>query len=412
MINKDMRIKTIKEIRRDFPILEDSFAYLDNAATTQKPTQVLQAIDHYYRRQNANPMRGLYKLSVEATTAYENAREAVARFIHAGSAEEIIFTRNATESLNLVAFSWCEQEVREGDEIVVTVAEHHSNFLPWLQAAKRKGATLRFIEPGQDGEITEEEVRSKVTGRTRLIAMTQISNVLGRENDVRTFAKIAHEAGAIFVCDGAQSVPHIPVNVQELDVDFLAFSGHKMMGPMGIGVLYGKKDLLLKMPPFLTGGEMIEYVRRDGFTVAELPHKFEAGTVNAGGAVGLHAAIDYINALGFETIQKREEELTVMAMELIRENPHVHILGSKDPKNHHGILTFTIDGVHPHDVSAILDEENVYVRAGHHCAQPLMNYCGTPSTSRASFSFYNTEKDVLRLVEALKKVRPAMGYKD
>lgn len=406
------RKKIDKEIRRDFPILTDDYAYLDNAATTQKPVQVLNAVDHYYRRQNANPLRGLYQLSVEATEAYENAREAVRRFINADKTTEIVFTRNATESLNLVAYSWCGANLKEGDEIAVTVMEHHSNFLPWFTAAKRAGAKINFIEPEKDGLITEEIFRKALTPRTRLVAMTQVSNVIGRENDIKKFAKIAHDQGALFVADGAQSVPHMPVDVQDLDVDFLAFSGHKMLAPMGIGVLYGREELFEEMPPFLTGGEMIEYVRRDGFTTAELPHKFEAGTVNAGGAVGLHAAIDYYNKLGFDTIMEREEHLTELAMKLLAENPHVHIIGSDKPEEHHGILTFTLDGVHPHDVATILDEHKVDIRAGHHCAQPLMKYLGTPSTTRASIAFYNTEEDIERLAEGLKSVRREMGYTD
>lgn len=406
------RKKMDREIRRDFPILTGDYAYLDNAATTQKPVQVLNAVDHYYRRQNANPLRGLYRLSVEATEAYENAREAVRRFINAEKTTEIVFTRNATESLNLVAYSWCSANLKEGDEIAVTIMEHHSNFLPWLTAAQRVGAKINFIEPEQDGLITEEIFRNALTPRTRIVAMTQVSNVLGRENPIKKFAKIAHDQGALFVADGAQSVPHMPVDVRDLDVDFLAFSGHKMLAPMGIGVLYGKEKLFEEMPPFMTGGEMIEYVRRDGFTTAELPHKFEAGTVNAGGAVGLHAAIDYYNKIGFDAIVEREEHLTAYAMKLLAENPHVHIIGSDKPEEHHGILTFTLDGVHPHDVATILDEHNVDIRAGHHCAQPLMKFLHTPSTTRASIAFYNTEDDIERLAEGLKAVRQEMGYTD
>ena len=413
---KRERIKTMQRqkederIRCEFPLLDPHEAYLDNAATTQKPACVLQAMRDYYEKANANPLRGLYRLSVEATDRYENAREAVRSFIHAKSTEEIIFTRNATESLNLVAYAWAMDHLKEGDEILITIMEHHSNLLPWQQAARRTGAQLKYLEPDPTGLITEEMFRDALTPRTRLVAMTQVSNVLGRENPIRLFASIAHETGAVFVADGAQSVPHMPVDVQELGVDFLAFSGHKMMGPMGIGVLYGKKEVLQDMDPFLYGGEMIEYVTREGASYAELPHKFEAGTVNAGGAVGLHAAIRYIDRIGFDTIMEREAHLTRFCMEKMLEIPHLHILGSDDPDEHHGIITFTIDGVHPHDISAILDSKKVDIRAGHHCAQPLLKFLGYPSTTRASFSFYNTEEDACRLVMGLASVRREMGY--
>lgn len=399
-----------EQIRRDFPLLRPDEAYLDNAATTQKPQCVLDAVTEYYQKSNANPLRGLYALSVEATKEYEDAREAVRSFINARSTEEIIFTRNATEGLNLIGYSWTADHLQAGDEILITVMEHHSNMLPWQQAAKRTGAVLKYLEPEMDGTITEEMFRAALTPRTKLVCMTQVSNVLGCRNDVKKFAAIAHAQGAVFVCDGAQSVPHIPVDVQDLDVDFLAFSGHKMLSPMGIGVLYGKKEILEDMQPFLFGGEMIEYVTREGATYAELPHKFEAGTVNAGGAVGLHAAIDYYNRIGFDRIMEREEHLTAYAMEQMKQNPYITILGSQDPKNHHGILTFKIDGVHPHDIAAILDSMHVDVRAGHHCAQPLLKFLGVPSTTRASFCFYNTEDEVDRLIAALNSVRKEMGY--
>ena len=398
------------EIRKDFPLLSPKTAYLDNSATTQKPRQVLEAVSHYYESENANPLRGLYQLSLRATDSYEQAREAVRAFIHAKSTEEIIFTRNATESLNLVGYSWTADNLKPDDEILITILEHHSNMLPWQQAAKRTGATLKYLECDKTGNITEEDFRRAITPKTKLVCMTHVSNVIGRTNDLKTFARIAHEYGAVFVADGAQSVPHMPVDVQDLDVDFLAFSGHKMLSPMGIGVLYGKKEILNAMQPFLYGGEMIEYVTREGATYAELPHKFEAGTVNAGGAVGLHAAIQYINSIGFDKIQEREDHLTAYAMEKIKEIPEVHILGSDDPKEHHGILTFTVDGVHPHDIAAMMDEDHVDVRAGHHCAQPLLKFLGTMSTARASFSFYNTEEEADRLVDSMKTLRKRMGY--
>lgn len=337
----------ISRIRSDFPLIKNhpEIAYLDNAATSQKPLAVLLREKTFYEEENANPLRGLYALSVAATDAYENAREAVRRFIGAESTEEIVFTRNASESLNLIAYSASEILLQEGDEILITIMEHHSNLLPWQQAAKRKGAVLRFIECDMDGGITEESFRSAMSPRTKIVAMTQISNVLGVRNDIRKYSAIAHEYGAVFVCDGAQSVPHIPVNVRDLDVDFLAFSGHKMLGPMGIGVLYGKKKFLEEMPPFLFGGEMIEYVTRESATYAPPPHKFEAGTVNAAGAAGLHEAVLYYEKIGFDTIVSREEALSRYAMKKLTEIPHVRILGPKRAEDHNGIFTFTMEGV-------------------------------------------------------------------
>ena len=390
-------------IREDFPIFRDnpSLVYLDNAATTQKPSCVIEAVRHFYECDNANPLRGLYDLAQRATAVYEESREAVAGFIGAASPEEIVFTRNASESLNLVAYSY-GTFLKEGDEILISVMEHHSNLIPWQQLAARSGAVLKFIECGVDGRITEETFRSALSSRTKIVSMTQISNVLGIRNDIRTFARLAHEAGAVFVCDGAQSVPHIPVNVQDLDVDFLAFSGHKMLAPMGIGVLYGKKALLEKMPPFLTGGEMIEYVTREGATWA--------GTVNAAGAVGLKTAIEYYRKVGFDAIQKREEELSELAFDVLSRVPHLHIMGGNTAKEHNGIFSFSLDGVHPHDIAEILNADGVCIRAGHHCAQVLMQHMNVPSTVRASLAFYNREEDILRLAQSLSTVRRRMGY--
>ena len=387
-------------IREDFPIFRDnpSLVYLDNAATTQKPSCVIEAVRHFYERDNANPLRGLYDLAQRATAVYEDSREAVAEFIGAAGPEEIVFTRNASESLNLVAYSY-GTFLKEGDEILLSVMEHHSNLIPWQQLAVRSGAVLKFIECGVDGRITEEAFRSALSSRTKIVSMTQISNVLGVRNDIRTFARLA-----------AQSVPHIPVDVQDLDVDFLAFSGHKMLAPMGIGVLYGKKALLEKMPPFLTGGEMIEYVTREGATWAELPHKFEAGTVNAAGAVGLKTAIEYYRKVGFDAIQKREEELSEQAFDVLSTIPHLHIMGGNTAKEHNGIFSFSLDGVHPHDIAEILNADGVCIRAGHHCAQVLMQHMNVPSTVRASLAFYNREEDILRLAQSLSTVRRRMGY--
>ena len=406
------RINTeIMNIRNDFPIFRDhpSLVYLDNAATTQKPSCVIEAVRRFYETENANPLRGLYDLAQRATAAYEESREAVAGFIGAASPEEIIFTRNASESLNLVAYSY-GTFLKEGDEILISVMEHHSNLIPWQQLAERSGALLKFLECDAEGRITEKAFRAALTPKTRIVSMTQISNVLGVRSDIKTFVRLAHEAGAVFVCDGAQSVPHIPVNVRDLDVDFLAFSGHKMLAPMGIGVLYGKKALLEKMPPFLTGGEMIEYVTRESATWAELPHKFEAGTVNAAGAVGLRAAIEYYKRTGFDAIVKREEALGELAFDALSSVPHLHIMGSDQAKEHNGIFSFSLDGVHPHDIAEILNADGVCIRAGHHCAQVLMQHMKTPSTVRASLAFYNREEDIERLAQSLKTVRRRMGY--
>ena len=401
----------IRKIREQFPLFSawPDTAYLDNAATTQKPFSVIEAEKAYYEESNANPLRGLYQLSQKATDIYESAREAVRDFIHAKSTEEIVFTRNATESLNLIAYSYGTL-LKEGDEIAVSVTEHHSNLIPWQQLAKRSGAKLRYIECDDAGRISEEAFRAAVGERTRIAAVTQLSNVLGSENDVALFAKIAHEYGAVFVCDGAQSVPHMPVDVQALDVDFLVFSGHKMYGPMGIGALYGKKALLDKMPPFLFGGEMIEYVSREDATWAELPHKFEAGTVNAAGAAGLKAAIDFYKAVGFEEMMQREQALGRLAYDMLRKIPHLTIIGQEEADAHHGIFSFTLEGVHPHDISEILSSDGVCIRAGHHCAQVLMQRLKVNSTVRASLSFYNTEEEIRKLAESLKTVRRRMGY--
>ncbi len=402
----------VKRIRKDFPLLsaQEGAIYLDSAATSQKPACVLEAERTFYEKYNANPLRGLYELSEKATQCYEEARRTVQRFIGAQHPEEIVFTRNATESLNLAAYSLGELLLKPGDEIVVSIMEHHSNIVPWQQAAKRAGAVLKFAECTEQGNIGAKEIAEVLTERTRIVSVTQMSNVLGCVNDIKGIAKLCHEQGILVIADGAQSVPHMPVNVQELDVDFLAFSGHKMLAPMGIGVLYGKKEWLEKMPPFLTGGEMIEYVTREGATYAELPHKFEAGTVNAAGAYALAEAIRYMERIGFEAIVKREEELTAFTMAEMKKLPEIRIIGSEDPADHHGILAFTVKDVHSHDVAEILSADGIGVRAGHHCAQPLMAFLQTPSTARASLSFYNTEEEILRFTESLKTLRRRMGY--
>lgn len=397
--------------KQDFPIFQHTdVAYIDNAATAQRPQCVLDAVTDFYRCHNANPLRGLYPLSVEATDIYEQARETVRGFIGAKSAREIIFTRNTTESLNLVAYSYGLTHVKVGDEVLVSIMEHHSDLLPWQMVCRQTGAQLKFIECAPDGSVDLKQIESLITERTKIVAMTQVSNVFGRKYPVQEVAAMAHKKGAVMVVDGAQSTPHMPVNVQELGADFFAFSGHKVYGPMGIGVLYGREELLNAMPPFLTGGEMIESVTRDGAVFAELPHKFEAGTVNAADAVGLHAAIDYVKSIGFTAMHQQEVALTRRAMDAIGEMPHVHVLGSEKPEEHCGIITFTVDGVHPHDISEILASDGVAIRAGHHCAQPLLAYLKHPSTARASLAFYNTESEVDRLLDSISTLRERMGY--
>ncbi len=399
------------DYRNDFPLLmQNKIIYIDNAATSQRPQCVIDAEGNFYKNYNANPLRGLYSLSVEATEVYENAREAVRKFIGAEKSNEIIFTRNTTESLNLVAYSYGLSNVKKGDEIVVSIMEHHSDLLPWQMVAKTCGAELKFIECAKDGSIDLEKVKELITSRTKIVAMTQVSNVLGREYPVKEIAKLAHENGAVMVVDGAQSTPHMRVDVTDLDADFFAFSGHKLLAPMGIGVLYGKEELLEKMPPFLSGGEMIDSVTRTSAVYAELPHKFEAGTVNAAGAAGLKAAIDYIEKVGFDYIGEREIALTSRAIEKMKKIPHVNIIGSENADEHTGIVTFTIDNVHPHDISEILAADGIAVRAGHHCAQPLLTHLGLNSTARASFAFYNTEDEVDKFTDSVATIRERMGY--
>ena len=399
------------DYRNDFPLLmQNKIIYIDNAATSQRPQCVIDAEGDFYKNYNANPLRGLYSLSVEATEVYENAREAVRKFIGAEKSNEIIFTRNTTESLNLVAYSCGLSNVKNGDEIVVSIMEHHSDLLPWQMVAKTCGAELKFIECAKDGSIDLEKVKELITSRTKIVAMTQVSNVLGREYPVKEIAKLAHEKGAVMVVDGAQSTPHMRVDVTDLDADFFAFSGHKLLAPMGIGVLYGKEELLEKMPPFLSGGEMIDSVTRTSAVYAELPHKFEAGTVNAAGAAGLKAAIDYIEKVGFDYIGEREIALTSRAIEKMKKIPYVNIIGSENADEHTGIVTFTIDNVHPHDISEILAADGIAVRAGHHCAQPLLTHLGLNSTARASFAFYNTEDEVDKFTDSVATIRERMGY--
>ncbi len=403
------------EYRKDFPIFNGgenrSLIYFDNAATTQKPSCVIEAMRKYYEEENANPLRGLYSLSEKATRAYEDARHTVAAFI--GSRDcEVVFTRNASESLNLVAYTWGLSNVGRGDEILVSITEHHSNILPWQMVAQKNGAKIVYMEPDRlTGEFPESEFR-KINKKTRLVAISEVSNVLGTRLPVKKIVDAAHSVGAVCVVDGAQGAPHVKIDVMESGADFFAFSGHKILAPMGIGVLYGKKSLLEQMPPFLRGGEMIEYVTRDGATWADLPHKFEAGTVNCGGAVGLAAAIKYVESIGIEKIAAHEQKLAEILMQGMKEIPHVNIIGSPDPKKHSGIVTFTIDGVHPHDIASLLDTEKIAIRAGHHCAQPLGEYLALPASARASLYIYNDQDEVELFLNVLSKIRKMSGYKD
>jgi len=408
------KIELENKYKKDFPILKQKFngkelVYLDNAATTQKPEAVLDAVDNYNRTMNANPHRGAHALSVRATDAYHKARENVRDFINAEHSEEIIFTRNTTESLNLIAYSLGET-LNEGDEVVVSVIEHHSNILPWQKLAERKNIKLKFLYPGDDYKIPASEWEEKITEKTKILSISQMSNVTGVINPIKEIAEYAHSMGALVVIDGAQGAPHIKTDVREINADFYAFSGHKMLAPMGIGVLYGKKVLLEEIPPFLTGGGMIEYVDEQSATYAPLPEKFEAGTPNAEGAVGLSAAIDYLEEIGLENIEEHEKELTAYALEKMNELDFFEIAGPTDLEDRGGIISFNIKGVHPHDLASIVDTEGIALRSGYHCAQPLMKYLDINATGRISFYFYNTKEDVDKFIEAVHKAREVFGY--
>lgn len=402
--------------RQDFPILNDRHnpvVYLDNAATTQKPRSVIDAMQDYYTAQNANPLRGLYSLSVKATEAYEQARCTVADFINAKESCEIIFTRNATESLNLIAYTYGMENIHSGDEIVISIMEHHSNILPWQMVAKAKNAVLKYMYTDTEGNISDKEILTKITEKTKIVSVTQISNVLGVKTPLEKIIARAHSVGAVVIVDGAQGAPHLKTDVQQLECDFYIFSGHKMLAPMGIGVLYGKKNLLEKIPPFLRGGEMIDIVTEQDATFAPLPEKFEAGTPNVSGAVGLKTAIDYLNNIGFDKIEEQEQQLMQIAHTELSKIPHVTIYGPKNPAKRYGVLSFNIEGVHPHDVSSLVDYHgNIALRAGHHCAQPLLKFLNTSSTNRISFYFYNNEEDIYKFIEQIKQVRKWMGYND
>ena len=397
-----------REFFKDFPTLNQErngrrIAYLDSGATTQKPNSVINAIRYYYERINANPHRGAYELSVLATDAYDEARGKVRKFINAEKSEEIIFTKNATEAFNLLAMSYGMNFINEGDEIVISIAEHHSNLIPWQNVAKVKGAVLKYMYTDENGELTEEEIKSKITDKTKIVSITHVSNVLGTINPVKEIAEYAHSKGAIVIVDGAQSVPHMKVDVRDINADFLVIAGHKLLAPMGIGVLYGKKELLEEMPPVIFGGDMVEYVYEQETTYNVLPYKFEAGTQNVEAAIGLSKAIDYLNEIGIENVEAIEKELVTYALEKLSTLEYVKVYGPKDINKRGGVISFEIENVHPHDVASIFDTKGVCIRAGNHCAQPLMRYMGINATSRASFYFYNTKEDVDRLVEAIEK---------
>ena len=398
----------VEVLRKDFSILDqivndEPLVYLDNAATTQKPTQVLEAIAAYYAKDNANVHRGVHTLAERATAAYEAARERVRSFIHAASTKEVLFTRGTTTGLNWVA-RYAESVLQPGDEVLISVMEHHSNIIPWQEACKKTGARLIYAYL-KDGMLDLADFRSKLTEKTRFVALAHVSNVLGVVNPIKEIAELVHQANALLVVDGAQSVPHMKIDVQDLDVDFFAFSGHKMLGPTGIGVLYGKEELLEQMSPVEFGGEMIDFVYEQEATWKELPWKFEAGTPNIVGAIGLAAAIDYLDKIGMETVHQYEQELIAYVFPKLQAVEGLTIYGSEDLTQRSGVISFNLAGLHPHDVATALDYEGVAIRAGHHCAQPLLSYLGVAATVRASFYLYNTKADCDKLVEALQKTK-------
>ncbi|MCD2248734.1 cysteine desulfurase [Listeria marthii] len=404
----------IQKIRADFPILdqeinEKPLAYLDNAATSQKPKQVIEALTHYYQFDNANVHRGVHTLAARATDAYESARSKVAKFIHAREVAEIIFTRGTTSAINLVADSYGEANIEAGDEIVISYLEHHSNLIPWQQLAKRKGAVLKYIELEEDGTISVEQAKKTIGEKTKIVALAHVSNVLGTITPIKEIAAIAHQFGAVILVDGAQAVPHMEVNVVDLDADFYAFSGHKMMAPTGIGALYGKRELLDAMEPTEFGGEMIDFVELYDSTWKELPWKFEAGTPIIGGAIALGAAIDYLAEVGLENIHAHEQALASYAIEEMSKIEGITIYGPKDASKRCGLVTFNLEGAHPHDIATILDEDGVAIRAGHHCAQPLMKWLDVSSTARASFYIYNTKEEIDALIDGLKLTKEYFG---
>ncbi|MEQ7193337.1 cysteine desulfurase [Enterococcus avium] len=403
-------MRDFSTIRKDFPILfqevnDELLVYLDNAATTQKPTQVLDVLRHYYEHDNANVHRGVHTLAERATADYENSREKIRAFINAKETAEILFTRGTTTGLNWLARSYGDAFIKEGDEIVISYMEHHSNIIPWQQLVERKGTVLRYLPLTDQGFIDMTAAKDIINEKTAIVSLAYVSNVLGVINPIKELAEMAHANNAVMIVDGAQAAPHMAVDVQALDADFFAFSGHKMCGPTGIGVLYGKRQWLEQMEPVEFGGEMIDFVNLFDSTWKELPWKFEAGTPNIAGAIALGAAIDYLNEIGMESIHRYEQELVDYVLPKLHAIDGLTTYGPQDPKHHTGVIAFNLDGIHPHDVATALDMEGIAVRAGHHCAQPLMNYLNLPATARASFYFYNTKEDADRLIEAIQATK-------
>ncbi|MBI4399638.1 cysteine desulfurase [Candidatus Micrarchaeota archaeon] len=400
----------VDAIREDFPILKKrvhgkKLVYLDNAATTQKPKQVIEAIKEFYSDYNANVQRGVYEISEKATELYEGGRESVAKFINATSSKEIIFVRNATEAINLVANAWAKKNIGKDDEIIISIMEHHSNFVPWQQLAIENNAKIKVVGVDPEGHFKFDEYESLLSDKTKLVAITHVSNVLGTITPVKEIVKKAHEKGAMTLVDGAQSVPHIPVDVQQIGCDFLAFSGHKMLAPTGIGILYGKKEILEKMDPFLKGGDMIKEVHLDSTRWNELPWKFEAGTPNIEGGITMKVAIDYLNRIGMPNIREHEKKLTKYALDAFANTKGIDVYGPRNVEEKGGVVSFNVQQIHPHDLASILDEEGIAIRSGHHCAQPLMENLGLVAASRASFYLYNKEEEIDILINSLKKAR-------
>lgn len=402
--------------KNDFPILMQAdnngkkLVYLDNASTTQKPLSVINAVNDFYKTQNANPHRGSYNLSVEAGNILETVREKVRKFINAEKLSEIVFTKNSTEALNLIASCYGEIALNAGDNVVIAISEHHSNILPWQRITKKQNASLLYLYTDENYLIPQNEIENKITDKTKIVAVSHVCNTTGVINPVKQIIERAHKVGAAVVIDGTQSVPNMPVNAPDLDADFYIFSGHKMLAPMGIGVMYGKEKFLEIMPPFMLGGDMIEYVDQQSATFAALPQKFEAGTINVGAIAGLGAAIDYLQAIGMQKIEAYEKDLTEYLLTALKAVPHLNVIGPKTTENRIGVVAFTIDDVHPHDISTILDADNIAIRAGNHCAQPLHRFYNLSSTCRASIYLYNTKDDIDKLVSSLKTVRGRMGY--
>ncbi|MDY4690497.1 MAG: SufS family cysteine desulfurase [Atopobiaceae bacterium] len=411
MDDNAIRDITANPFKADFPLLANNpeLAFLDSAATAQRPACVLDAQREFYETMNANPLRGLYRLSVEATQAIDRARDHIARHIGATRGDEVVFTRNASESLNLVANTLGRQLVGAGDRVVISIMEHHSNLIPWQRLCREKGAELVYLRPLPDGTITDEAIEATITPGTKIVSCTHVSNVLGVETPIARICERAHEVGAMAVVDGAQSVPHLDVDVAKIGCNLMAFSAHKAMGPMGIGVLWGRHDVLDSMPPFLTGGEMIDSVTEKDAVWAPVPQKFEAGTQDAAGIYAFDAAITYLEGIGMDRLEARERELAAYLCERLASLPYVQVLGPAEPTRHVGAVSFVVDGVHPHDVASILDISGVAIRAGHHCAQPLLAWLGQDSTCRASIAFYNDKGDVDRLIDALDNVRGIFG---